>query len=77
MRRASAPTVLTDDVNRTKGTFGDPTNPLDFLTALQENVAAGISEITGMDQQLLSGIEEEEKKQITGSLFNQDLKLAE
>jgi hypothetical protein len=77
MRRASAPTVLTDDVNRTKGSFGDPNNPLDFLTKLQENVAAGISEITGMDQQLLAGIEEEEAKQITGSLFNSDLKITE
>lgn len=77
MRRASAPTVLTDDVNRTKGSFGDPNNPLDFLTKLQENVAAGISEITGMDQQLLAGIEEEEKKQLSGSLFNQDLQIAE
>jgi len=74
MRRASAPTVLTDDVNRTKGTFGDPNNPLDFLTSLQQSVAAGIEEITGMDKALLSGIEEkEEAKQITGSLFNQDL----
>jgi hypothetical protein len=77
MRRASAPTVLTDDVNRTKGSFGDPNNPLDFLTKLQENVAAGISEITGMDQQLLAGIEEEEKKQISGSLFNSDFKVTE
>jgi len=76
MRRASAPTVLTDDVNRTKGSFGDPNNPLDFLTALQQNVAAGIEEITGMDKALLSGIEEkEEAKQITGSLFNSDLKV--
>lgn len=77
MRRASAPTVLTDDVNRTKGTFGDPNNPLDFLNALQENVSAGIAEITGMDQKLLSSIEKEEAKQITGSLFNQDLKVTE
>jgi hypothetical protein len=76
MRRASAPTVLPDDVNRTKGSFGDPNNPLDFLNALQQNVAAGIEEITGMDKALLSGIEEkEEAKQITSSLFNQDLKL--
>lgn len=74
MRRASAPTVLPDDVNRTKGSFGDPTNPLDFLTKLQENVTAGIAEITGMDQQLLSAVEEKETKQLTGSLFNQDLK---
>ena len=77
MRRASAPTVLTDDVNRTKGSFGDPTNPLDFLTKLQENVASGIAEITGMDQQLLRGVEEQEQKKITGSLFNQDLKIKE
>jgi hypothetical protein len=78
MRRASAPTVLTDDVNRTKGSFGDPNNPLDFLTKLQENVAAGIEEITGMDKALLSGIEEkEEAKKITSSLFNQDLKVTE
>jgi hypothetical protein len=78
MRRASAPTVLPDDINRTKGTFGDPNNPLDFLTKLQENVAAGISEITGMDQQLLRGVEEnKETKQISGSLFNQDLKITE
>jgi hypothetical protein len=74
MRRASAPTVLPDDVNRTKGSFGDPNNPLDFLNALQQNVAAGIEEITGMDRALLSDIEEEETKKITGSLFNSDLK---
>ena len=74
MRRASAPTVLGNDVNRTKGSFGDPTNPLDFLSKLQENVTAGISEITGMDQKILSSIEDEEKKQLNGSLFNQDRK---
>jgi hypothetical protein len=75
MRRASAPTVLTDDVNRTKGTFGDPNNPMDFLNSLQQAVAAGIEEITGMDQQLLRGIEEQEQKQIPQSLFNPDLKI--
>ena len=74
MRRASAPTVLENDVNRTKGTFGNPTDPVDFLNALQENVTAGIAEITGMNQNLLSAIEEEEQKKLTGSLFNQDLK---
>ena len=74
MRRASAPTVMDDDLNRTKGTFGDPTDPLDFLNKLQENVAAGIEEITGMSQQLLSGVEQEEVKQITSSLFNSELK---
>ena len=75
MRRASAPTVLTDDVNRTKGTFGDPNNPMDFLNSLQQSVASGIEEITGMNQQLLRGIEEQEQKQIPQSLFNPDLKL--
>ena len=75
MRRASAPTVLTDDVNRTKGTFGDPNNPMDFLNSLQQAVAAGIEEITGMDQQLLRGVEEQEQKQIPQSLFNPDLKI--
>jgi hypothetical protein len=74
MRRASAPTVLPDDVNRTKGTFGDPNNPLDFLSALQEQVSKGIEEITGLTN-ILEGQKEEENKQITGSLFNQDLKL--
>lgn len=75
MRRASAPTVLTDDVNRTKGDFGDPSNPLDFLTKLQNQVASGIEEITGMEQRLLKSMNIEEPKQFTESLFNQDLKL--
>jgi len=75
MRRASAPTVLTDDVNRTKGTFGDPNNPMDFLNSLQQAVASGIEEITGMDQQFLRGGEEQEQKQIPQSLFNPDLKI--
>lgn len=75
MRRASAPTVLEDDVNRTKGTFGDATNPMDFLNALQQNVAAGIEEITRADQNMLRGIEEPERKELKStSLFNQDLK---
>ena len=75
MRRASAPTVLPDDVNRTKGTFGDVNNPMDFLNALQEHVAKGIDEISGISN-ILEG-RKEEAKQITGSLFNQDLKITE
>jgi hypothetical protein len=79
MRRASAPTVLPDDVNRTKGTFGDPNNPLDFLNALQHQVAKGVEEITGMVN-VLEGRQESSKfidphiesKPI--SLFNEDLK---
>ncbi len=75
MRRASAPTVLPDDVNRTKGSFGDPNNPMDFLNSLQQAVASGIEEITGMDQQLLRGVGEQAQKQIPESLFNPDLKV--
>lgn len=75
MRRASAPTVLPDDVNRTKGSFGDPNNPMDFLNSLQQTVASGIEEITGMDQQLLRGVEEQTQKQIPESLFNPDLRV--
>jgi hypothetical protein len=75
MRRASAPTVLPDDVNRTKGTFGDVNNPMDFLNALQEHVAKGIDEISGISN-ILEG-QKEEAKQITGSLFNSDLKVTE
>ena len=75
MRRASAPTVLPDDVNRIKGSFGDPNNPLDFLNSLQQAVSSGIEEITGMDRQLLCGVEEQEQKQIPQSLFNPDLKV--
>jgi hypothetical protein len=75
MRRASAPTVLPDDINRTKGTFGDPSNPLDFLNSLQEHVAKGIEEISGLVN-ILEG-KEEETKQISGSLFNSDLKITE
>ena len=75
MRRASAPTVLTDDVNRTKGDFGDPSNPLDFLSKLQDQVTSGIGEITGMEQRLLKSMHVEAPKQFTESLFNQDLKI--
>lgn len=83
MRRASAPTVLPDDVNRTKGTFGDPNNPLAFLNSLQEHVARGIEEISGMVN-VLEGKQEEPQKFLdpaTGtqavSLFNEQLKQPE
>lgn len=80
MRRASAPTVLEDDLNRTKGTFGDPERPLEFLNTLQEHVAEGIEEITGLVNLLKAT---EEKKQFSSSddenktfrsLFNDELK---
>lgn len=79
MRRASAPTVLKDDVNRTKGNFGDPNNPMEFLNALQEHVARGIEEISGLVN-ILEGKKEEPKflnkpSETPGiSLFNEDLK---
>lgn len=79
MRRASAPTVLTDDVNRAKGSFGDPTNPIDFLNALQSQVSKGIEEISGM-YNVIEGRKEEPKvlDQATEtpgvSLFNEELK---
>ena len=76
MRRASAPTVLENDVNRTKGSFGNPTDPVEFLKTLQENVTSGIEEITNMNNQLLNASEQkEDQKQFTESLFNQDLKI--
>jgi len=77
MRRASAPTVLPDDVNRTKGSFGDPNDPIGFLNALQSKVSEGIEEITGL-YNILEG--KEQPKQIAKpsenpgvSLFNQEL----
>jgi hypothetical protein len=79
MRRASAPTVLPDDVNRTKGTFGDPTNPMDFLNALQAQVSQGIEEISGM-YNVIEGRQEEPKVLDSStetnrvSLFNEELK---
>jgi hypothetical protein len=77
MRRASAPTVLPDDVNRTKGSFGDPNDPIGFLNSLQSKVSEGIEEITGL-YNILEG--KEQPKQIAKpsenpgvSLFNQEL----
>lgn len=77
MRRASAPTVLPDDVNRTKGSFGDPNDPINFLNSLQSKVSEGIEEITGL-YNILEG--KEQPKQIAKpsenpgvSLFNQEL----
>ena len=79
MRRASAPTVLTDDINRTKGTFGDPNNPMSFLNALQDHVTQGIQEISGITN-ILEGKQEQPKmfekpsEEPGVSLFNEQLK---
>lgn len=79
MRRASAPTVLTDDINRTKGSFGDPNNPMSFLNALQDHVSKGIEEISGLTN-ILEGKQDEQKmfekpsEEPGVSLFNEQLK---
>lgn len=79
MRRASAPTVLTDDINRTKGSFGDPNNPMQFLNSLQDHVSKGIEEISGITN-ILEGRQEEQKmfekpsEEPGVSLFNEQLK---
>jgi hypothetical protein len=78
MRRASAPTVLPDDVNRTKGTFGDPNDPIGFLNALQNHVTDGIAEVSGL-YNVIEGKREEPKQFAKPSenpgvsLFNQEL----
>ena len=76
MRRATAPTVLTDDVNRIKEGYADPTNPIAFLESLQKHVASGIEEISGITENLLTG-KKEEVKQLAEekvSLFNEQLR---
>jgi len=75
MRRASAPTVLKDDVNRIKEGYADPSNPIAFLESLQKHVASGIEEISGMTENILAN--KEQPKQIAQekvSLFNDQLR---
>lgn len=75
MRRASAPTVLKDDVNRIKEGYADPSNPIAFLESLQKHVASGIEEISGMSENILAN--KEQPKQIAQekvSLFNDQLR---
>ena len=75
MRRATAPTVLDDDINRIKEGYADPTNAMAFLESLQKHVASGIEEISGMTEKILEG--KEETKQLVQekvSLFNNDLR---
>ena len=61
MRRASAPTLLPDDVNRVKNPFPDLGKALaggelgvEFLLDLQKKVLSGIEEVTSNDLQLLA-----------------------
>jgi hypothetical protein len=76
MRRATAPTVLEDDVNRIKEGYGDPDDPMAFLDSLQKHVASGIHEISGMSNNFLKG-KPEEMQQLSEekvSLFNEKLR---
>jgi len=73
MRRASSPTVLTNDKNRTKGSFGDVNDPIKLLEDLQKNVEAGILELSGKDSRDKKILFQTQEK-FTGSLFNKDLK---
>ena len=38
MRRASSSTILTNDKNRTKGSFGDFNDPIKLIEYLEKNV---------------------------------------
>ena len=75
MRRATAPTVLDDDVNRIKEGYADPSDPIAFLSSLQKHVSSGIEEISGLTQKTISG-QKEETKQLKEqvSLFNEQLR---
>ena len=73
MRRASANTVLCDDKNKTNDTISNIKDPIKLLEELQKSVDSGIKEITGMDKNILSSIENDNKK-VVKSLFNQELK---
>lgn len=73
MRRASASTVLSDDKNRTKGSFGDFTDPVKLIKDLEKNVESGILELSGNCKKNLPQNENLQKR-FTGSLFNNDLK---
>ena len=60
MRRGTAPTLVSDDVNRIKNGYGSladaVNNPDAFLNGLQEKVLHGISEVTGTSlDQLVPG----------------------
>ena len=76
MRRASAPTVLEDDVNRIKEGYADPSDPIAFLDSLQKHVASGIEEISGLTENILRGSNEQQKQlsEEKPSLFNEQLR---
>jgi len=61
MRRATAPTLLSNDVNRIKNAFPDlsvalsgPKGQMEFMSALQNKVIDGINEVTGQKLNVLA-----------------------
>lgn len=59
MRRGTAPTLVSNDVNRIKGGYPDITQALtgnsgDFLLGLQQKVVEGIEEVTGQSVRALA-----------------------
>lgn len=79
MRRASDPTLLENDLNRVKGSFGDIMNSQDFLKLLQENADIGVEEMVGANKKIKQSAEEVypaniKEKNPNISLFNKDLK---
>ena len=75
MRRATAPTVLEDDVNRIKEGYADPSNPIAFLESLQKHVSSGIEEISGITSKVLEGNTQNQNQLPDDvSLFNDKLR---
>lgn len=75
MRRATAPTVLEDDVNRIKEGYADPSNPIAFLESLQKHVSSGIDEISGITSKVLEGNTQNQNQLPDDvSLFNDKLR---
>ena len=75
MRRATAPTVLEDDVNRIKEGYADPSNPIAFLESLQKHVSSGIEEISGITSRVLEGNTQNQNQLPDDvSLFNDKLR---
>ena len=61
MRRATAPTIVSNDINRIKNGFPDLSKAieggekhLEFIIGLQEKVMEGIGEVTGNQTNLLA-----------------------
>lgn len=80
IRRATAPTLISDDKNRIKNPFpelsklmSDAPNKQEFILGLQQKVVEGISEVTGVDTKKLANekvadrislVDESQKQQI-------------